>query len=125
MGDGVGGELAEHVFAACAGDDRSCLAVCAAGGVGGDGDCVPAAAPATAESAGGSLALVGGVAGRGGDDAGRGLRGGGALVFALPDGREVEITDEWADVWCFLLRGPFVDDMRSEADTIGSDENEM
>ena len=47
------------------------------------------------------------------------------LVYLLPDGREVEITDEWADVWCFLLRGPFVDDMRSEADTIGSDENEM
>ena len=45
------------------------------------------------------------------------------LVFALPDGREVEITDEWADVWCFLLRGPFVDDVRSEADTIGSDDD--
>ena len=47
------------------------------------------------------------------------------LVYLLPDSREVEITDEWADVWCFPLRGPFVDDMRSEADTIGSDENEM
>jgi hypothetical protein len=39
----------------------------------------------------------------------------------LPDGREIEVTDEWADVWCFLVREPFVDDMRSEADTLEPD----
>ena len=44
----------------------------------------------------------------------------GVLRFALQNGREIEISDEWRDVWCLMIHTPTLDDMRSTCSTDSS-----